>query len=104
MTVKATQDFNINWDPKTEDDEVAQNVRFIVSTYQMQLPISKNIGLEGKGIDEPILKAKAIAIQDIVENITLQEPRAVIKTIDFEMGEEGQLIPILEVGRVNESS
>ncbi|MFE0394367.1 lysozyme [Paenibacillus lactis] len=95
-----TEDMKINFRPATLAEEIAQNIRTILSTPLGSAPFARSIGLDYDIVDEPlpILKARMSGV--IMMAITDQEPRAEITEIHFRVGEQdqknGRLQPIVK--------
>ncbi len=85
-------------------EEILQNVAVIISTPQCSVPLERGTGLPMRFLDKPMNVAQAMAVAEITEAISEQEPRASIVEITFEIDEAspGKLIPTVEVEIVNE--
>jgi len=83
----------INIAPKTEAEEIIQNVRTILATQKETIPLDREFGLDGTVIDLPINLAKARLTNDIFQAIKRYEPRVSIERIDFSGDASGKVIP-----------
>ncbi len=99
-TVDMTKEMKIDFRPATLAEEIAQNIRTILSTPLGSAPFARSIGLDYDIVDEPlpILQARMSGV--IMMAITEQEPRAEITEIRFRTGEQnqknGRLQPIVK--------
>lgn len=85
-----------------ETDEVAsilQNVAVILSTYKGDVPQYRDFGISAEIMHRPVNVAKALLLAEISETIGKYEPRAKVKSVDFETDKEhpDRLNPIVEV-------
>lgn len=87
-----------------EIEEILQNVAVIISTPQCSVSLERGTGLPMRFLDKPMNIAQAMAVAEITEAVSEQEPRASIVEITFEIDEAspGKLIPTVEVEIVNE--
>lgn len=78
---------------------VLQNIRIILATRQMTVPLYREFGLEGKFLDKPVSAAKALILAEVKDALERWEPRAELVSIDFRIdgNTPGKLIPIVEV-------
>ncbi len=96
--VDTTKENEINLAPATVYEEVIQNLYFLYSSTEYDIPLDRELGLNPKYIDKPIETAKALATTDIYDKTEEYEPRAEIVNIDFKADyESGVLKPIVEV-------
>ena len=97
-TIDTTQEEQININPATVEEEVIQNLWFLYSSIEYDVPLDRALGLNATYIDKPIETAKALATTDIYDKTEQYEPRAEIVNIDFSVDyERGILKPIVEV-------
>lgn len=97
-TIDTTKKEQINIAPGTVYEEVIQNLWFLYSTIEYDVPLDRALGLNATYIDKPIETAKALATTDIYDKTEEYEPRAEIVSIDFSVDyERGILKPIVEV-------
>ena len=98
-TVDTTENQPINLEPVTVEEEVMQNLWFLYSSLEYDVPLDRELGLNAAYIDKPIEAAKALATTDIYDKTEEYEPRAEIVNVDFKADyERGILKPIVEVG------
>lgn len=96
--IDTTKSNQINIKPKTVYEEVIQNLWFLYSSIEYDVPLDRELGLNATYIDKPIEAAKALATTDIYDKTEEYEPRAEIVNIDFAADyEKGVLKPIVEV-------
>lgn len=99
--IDTTEKVDINLTPETVEEEVMQNLWFLYSSIEYDVPLDRALGLNATFIDKPIETAKALATTDIYEKTEKYEPRAEIQNISFSVVEDeyknGILKPIVEV-------
>ncbi len=96
--IDTTEKENINLAPGTVEEEVIQNLWFLYSSLEYDVPLDRELGLNATYIDKPIEAAKALATTDIYDKTEEYEPRAEIVNVDFKADyERGILKPIVEV-------
>ena len=96
--VDTTKENEINLAPATVYEEVIQNLYFLYSSTEYDIPLDRELGLNPKYIDKPIETAKALVTTDIYDKTEEYEPRAEIVSIEFKADyESGVLKPIVEV-------
>lgn len=76
-------DFDVNFAPKNEVEEILQNVRTILSTPKGTRPMDRDFGINPFVPDKPFIKEQARIHQEVVDAIKKYEPRAKI----IEIGE-----------------
>jgi len=96
--IDTTKESVINLDPETVYEEVVQNLYFLYSSTEYDIPLDRGFGLSGTYIDKPIETAKALVTTNIYDKTEEYEPRAEIVSIEFKGDyEKGTLKPIVEV-------
>ena len=83
--------------PRTELEEILQNIRVIVSTMKGSVPLDRAFGINPDVVDMPILQAKARVTEEIIRAIRTYEPRARINKVGFAGNPDGRLIPKVNV-------
>lgn len=89
-TVDMTQPSTINFAPATVAEEVAQNIRTILTTPLGSAPLAREIGLDYTAVDDPYLIAQARLIGEIMTAVAAQEPRAIVSEVSFNSGSEDE--------------
>jgi hypothetical protein len=81
-------------EPTSEMEEVAQNVRTLLSTPRGSVPMDRALGIVGSWLDAPTEAAKAAMTSDILDTLTLYEPRIDVVSISYEHDDlTGRLSP-----------
>ena len=97
-TVDTTKEQPINLNPATVYEEVIQNLWFLYSSVEYDIPLDRELGINAAYIDKPLETAKALITADLYDKTEKYEPRAEIVSIDFSADcEKGLLRPIVEV-------
>lgn len=96
--VKAYDPKKINIAPKTDVEEILQNVSMIISTPKFSVPLDRGFGLSQRFVDMPIKAAKSVFIAEIIDAVERNEPRAEVISVAIKHTDvPGVLIPIVEV-------
>ncbi|WMI72138.1 GPW/gp25 family protein [Aminobacterium sp. MB27-C1] len=97
-------DFNIaasldgvNFSPKSEVEEILQNVKTILFTVRGSVPLDRDFGISADLVDSPTPVVKARCMAEIVEAISKYEPRAKVAAVSFSGDSDGRLIPKVKV-------
>lgn len=84
----------IDFAPQSALEEIAQNVRTILTTPKYSVPLDREFGLNATMLDAPAPLAKARLTAEIVEAVQRYEPRVKVERVTFEGdGAEGILRP-----------
>lgn len=87
----------------SEVEEIKRNIDFIISTVKGTCPFYRDFGIDTSFIDRPVNEAKTLFIKEITSAIERYEPRAVIDKIEFNIDNEGALVPVITLkGAENE--
>ena len=99
MQATVTSLQKINFAPANETEEILQNVRCIIATQKGTVPLDRTFGVDYDGIDLPIQQAQLMFRVAIIDAIQKYEPRAEVKSVEFEEDidavADGQLKPIV---------
>ena len=74
----------VDFAPSSEVAEILQNVRTIVNTILGTVPLARGLGVPPSAVDLPIQVARAQYRADVIEAIEEGEPRARVRSIEFE--------------------
>ena len=83
-----TERQDISLAPKNTLEEVAQNVRMILSTMKKTVPMDREFGVDGELIDLPVAAAQARMTAEIVDAVHRYEPRARVVSVGYEGSEQ----------------
>ena len=82
----------------TGRNEIFQNIKYIVLTEYFSVPLDREFGMNYSMVDKPMHIAEAILSQEVAMKISLYEPRAQFRQIDFVRDEMvGKLSPSVKV-------
>ncbi|MCR5175684.1 MAG: hypothetical protein K6C05_02420 [Anaerovibrio sp.] len=95
--VTANKKPSIEFAPDSVVSEVLQNVQTILTTIKGEIPLDRSFGINGKVVDMPMPRAKAVWSNEIFNQVKKYEPRAKIERITFDGEITGKLIPTVEV-------
>ena len=87
----------VNFSPSSTVEEILQNVRTIISTVKMSVPLDRDFGVDYSFVDKPTAKARAMYSSEIIQAVKKYEPRANIVSISFSADIDGKLSPKVEV-------
>ena len=76
--------------PRSELEEILQNVRMIIGTVKGTVPLDREFGISAEILDAPINQQSRL-IGEIAEAIEKFEPRARLRNIHFNADSNGQL-------------
>ena len=87
----------VDFNPSTEEEEILQNLRTILSTIKFSVPLNRSFGVAADFVDVPTPEARALAENDYFRAIKEYEPRVVVESITWETNIEGVLTARIEV-------
>lgn len=97
VDVTATLD-EIHIFPESEQVEILQNVKTILTTMKGTVPLDRDFGIDASIIDKPVTVVKPLIVKEIKEAIEEYEPRAKLVSVGWKGdGAEGKLVPIVKV-------
>ena len=74
--------------------DVKQCIETLLSIRAGSVPLDRNLGIDYDSVaGYPLNVAKNMLSLEIIEKVNIYEPRVEVKSIDFEIGPDGQLIP-----------
>lgn len=98
MVVRGNENAGFLVAPLSTEEEVFQNVRMILRSRQYEIPLARGLGIDPNIEGRPLAIAETLTAQSISDAVEEYEPRAVIKSIDFEVDHDtGTLVPMVEV-------
>lgn len=78
-------------------EEFADVQQCLETLYSIQAgtqPLDRNLGIDYTGVvGYPLNVAKNMLALEIIEKTRIYEPRVEVDTVDFDVGDDGQLIP-----------
>jgi phage baseplate assembly protein W len=80
-------------EPKSLEEEVHQNIRFLLDTQKGSVPLNREFGISLDLLDNPTPAAKQKLIAEIITAIEKWEPRAKVTNVSFEETPQGKLKP-----------
>lgn len=87
--------------PAMEAEEIAQNVRMILTTPKGTVPLDRDFGLDFDFIDRPTPRARALMAVEIVRQVGKYEPRAKVVKVDWQddptAAMDGRLLPVITI-------
>lgn len=83
-----TERQDISFAPKNALEEIAQNVRMILTTMKKTVPMDREFGVDGELIDLPVAAAQARMTAEIVDTVHRYEPRARVVSVGYEGSEQ----------------
>ena len=79
-------------------NEIFQNIKYIILTEYFSVPLDREFGMDYSMVDRPMRIAEAILSQEVAMKITLYEPRAQFREINYrENWLDGKLNPDVKV-------
>ncbi|MCP4747972.1 MAG: GPW/gp25 family protein [Desulfobacteraceae bacterium] len=97
MQYEVTQTGNTIEIGATGIQEIIQNVKIILSTQKGTVPLDRDFGLDLSFLDAPTPVAKALAVSEIIEEVEKQEPRVLVKSVEWIQSQtdemDGKMVP-----------
>lgn len=87
MRYVVTLSAGVDFAPADEVAEILQNVRTIVTTTLGEVPLDRLFGVPSTAVDLPVQVARAQFRADVIDAVTEYEPRATIRSVEFEESE-----------------
>ena len=89
---------SFNLMPRSEEEEIAQNILLILLTEKFSVPLDRELGLRANILDAP-LSSQAQLTAEIAKAIAEGEPRARLDNISFAKSDllDGKLVPVVHV-------
>lgn len=78
----------IDFAPSSEEAEILQNVRTIISTLKESVPLDRSIGVSWEHVDMPVPVARMMFKVAVIDAVNEREPRANIESIEYEDNED----------------
>lgn len=74
--------------------DIQRCLKTLLSIRAGSQPLDRNLGIDYDGVvGFPLDVAKNMLTLEIIEKVNTYEPRVEVDTIDFQTGDDGQLIP-----------
>ena len=71
--------------PKTEEQDIVQNIYCILNTVIGSVPHFRDYGLDNSYLHQPMPVARSTFAAAIADAISLHEPRAQVQSVDFSL-------------------
>jgi len=89
--------------PPSEELEILQNVRTILTTLKRTVPLDRDFGIDVNALDAPIGTAQARLSAALVEAVQKYEPRVSVTNVIFDCDEEDGTVDVGVEVKINES-
>lgn len=94
---------NINLMPDNTQAEIAQNVAVIIGTRRGTQPLDRDLGIDGKWLDEASVRGRALLSATIISDLPQQERRITVNSVTFGADDgSGISEPIIEYAITSE--
>lgn len=80
---------------ETEERDIRRCLTALYSVRVGEQPLDREFGLDWSCLDKPVPIAKNLLALEIIEKTKKYEKRAAVERVEFQTGEDGQLIPII---------
>lgn len=88
---------------EAEFADIKQCLETLMSIRAGSQPLDRNLGIDYDGIiGYPLNVAQNMLALEIIEKVSIYEPRAEVESVDFETSADGQLIPHVHVVKSDE--
>ena len=92
MIYEVTTDQAVNWSAKGAE-RIAQNVLNLIKTKRYDVAYNRTMGIDPEVFDGPVSAVEAALTNEIVEQVSLYEPRATVEEVKLiEVSDDGQII------------
>ena len=76
--------------------EILQNVRTILATRKVSVPLDRDFGISWDNVDQSLPAAKMLMRSEVIDAIERYEPRAKVTSVDFAEDVEGAMDGVLK--------
>jgi len=83
-TVSTTDVSKISLNETDYVESVLQNIRVLLSTWQGDVPLYRDFGINPELLHRPINAVESLLIEDVTEKIEKYEPRATVTQVSFD--------------------
>ncbi len=83
-TVSTTDVSKISLNETDYVESVLQNIRVLLSTWQGDVPLYRDFGINPELLHRPINAVESLLIEDVTEKIEKYEPRATVLQVSFD--------------------
>ena len=91
LDILTAKEREISFAPGNIYEEIAQNVRTIISTPRYSVPLDRRFGVDADFLDKPTPKAITQIKTEIFQAVRRYEPRCKVKKIEFDGDYDGKL-------------
>ena len=84
---------------ETDARDIRRCLTTLYSVRAGEQPLDRDFGLDWSCLDQPVPIAKNLLALEIIEKTRKYERRAAVERVEFQTGEDGQLIPIVWLKR-----
>ncbi len=82
-----------------ETESIQRCLETLYSIREGEQPLNRGMGLNMDFLDQPVNVAKNMFALEVIEKTRAYEPHAAVEKVEFAVGGEGQLIPVIHVKR-----
>lgn len=87
----------INYNPKNDIEDVIRNVHMILRIFQTEQPLDRSFSLEPGIIDKKVTQIRHYLFSFMIKKLKEYEPRAILKNLDIEIENDGEIIVVVEI-------
>lgn len=92
-------EINIHGFAPDEAEDIRRCLTTLYSIREGEQPLNRGMGLRPDFLDQPAHLARNMFALEVIEKTRQFEPRAAVEKVDFTVGEDGQLIPVIHIKR-----
>lgn len=78
-----------------EAEDIKRCLTTLYSVREGEQPLDRDFGLKQEFLDQPVPIAKNLLALEVLEKTQRYEKRVKVEKVEYEAGQEGQLIPII---------
>ncbi len=84
---------------KSEAEDIKRCLTTLYSVREGEQPLDRSFGLSQEYLDKPMPIAQNMLALEIIEKTSRYEHRVSVDRVNFEYGNDGQLIPVIQLKR-----
>lgn len=85
----------INEVEEQEAEDIRRGLTTLYSVREGEQPLDRDFGLKQEFLDQPVPIAKNLLALEVIEKTQRYEKRVKVDKVEYETGQEGQLIPVI---------
>lgn len=97
VIIDSSTPITLNWTAKGTE-RIVQNIFNILNTYKYEVAYNRDFGMSPEMIDADTETMKSIIMEDLFDNISKYEPRAILKSVDIQdITDDGTVVAVIKI-------